>query len=90
MRDVEELGIEDTSKLLGLRPQIVKTRLHRARRLLRGSLQSRLSTVLSDVFPFAGSRCARICDAVIARIDKIRPKAGGARPRSEVLRSGST
>lgn len=68
MRDVEELGIEDTAKLLGLQPQTVKTRLHRARRLLRASLQSQLSTMLSDIFPFAGARCARIRDAVMARL----------------------
>jgi RNA polymerase sigma-70 factor (ECF subfamily) len=79
MRDVEELGIEETAKLLGLRPQTVKTRLHRARRLLRASLQSRLSTMLSDVFPFAGSRCARISDAVLARIGKIGETAQSPR-----------
>jgi RNA polymerase sigma-70 factor (ECF subfamily) len=68
MRDVEELSIEDTARLLELRPETVKTRLHRARRLLRSSLQSRLSTMLSDIFPFAGARCARIRDAVMARL----------------------
>jgi RNA polymerase sigma-70 factor (ECF subfamily) len=68
MRDVEELSVEDTANLLGLKPETVKTRLHRARRLLRVSLQSQLSTMLSDLFPFAGARCARICDAVMARL----------------------
>ena len=68
MRDVEELTVEDTAGLLGLKPETVKTRLHRARRLLRSSLQSKLSSMLSDIFPFAGARCARICDAVLARL----------------------
>ena len=69
MRDVEELDIEETATLLELRPETVKTRLHRARRLLRASLQSQLSTALADTFPFAGARCARIRDAVLARLD---------------------
>lgn len=68
MRDVEELSIEDTARMLDLRPETVKTRLHRARRLLRDSLQSQLSTMLTDIFPFAGARCARISDAVMARL----------------------
>jgi RNA polymerase sigma-70 factor, ECF subfamily len=45
MRDVEELGIKETANLLGLREEPVKTRLHRARRMLRepsaSSLQRR-------------------------------------------------
>jgi RNA polymerase sigma-70 factor (ECF subfamily) len=72
MRDVEELSVEETGRLLGLRAETVKTRLFRARRLLRASLQSRLSNLLSDIFPFAGARCDRICDAVMARIGTIR------------------
>ena len=35
MRDVEEFGIEETARLLELRPETVKTRLHRARLLMR-------------------------------------------------------
>ena len=35
MRDVEEMNIEETASHLGIRPETVKTRLHRARRLLR-------------------------------------------------------
>jgi RNA polymerase sigma-70 factor (ECF subfamily) len=80
MRDVEELSVEDTARLLGLRPETVKTRLHRARRLLRASLQSQLSTMLSDIFPFAGARCARIRDAVMARL---AASGGSASPQIE-------
>ena len=68
MRDVEEFGIEETARLLELRPETVKTRLHRALRLLRYALHTQLSTMLSDAFPFAGRRCARISQAVLARI----------------------
>ena len=35
LRDIEEMSVEATASQLGLRPETVKTRLHRARRLLR-------------------------------------------------------
>ena len=40
MRDVEEMSIEEAASQLGIRPETVKTRLHRARRLLRQSLDA--------------------------------------------------
>jgi RNA polymerase sigma-70 factor (ECF subfamily) len=51
-----------------LRPQTVKTRLHRARAMLRGDLERRVGPLLSDVFPFDGVRCQRMADAVIVRL----------------------
>jgi RNA polymerase sigma-70 factor (ECF subfamily) len=68
MRDVEEMSIEETATGLAIRPETVKTRLHRARKLLRNNLKARLSTVLTDTFPFQGARCARITSAVMARL----------------------
>jgi RNA polymerase sigma-70 factor (ECF subfamily) len=68
MRDVEEMRIEETADFLGIRPETVKTRLHRARRLLRASLDERLASTLKDTFPFAGRRCERITEAVLARL----------------------
>jgi RNA polymerase sigma-70 factor (ECF subfamily) len=70
MRDVEEMSIEETASHLGIRPETVKTRLHRARRLLRQSLDSQLASTLKDAFPFAGARCARITEAVLNRLGK--------------------
>jgi RNA polymerase sigma-70 factor (ECF subfamily) len=67
LRDIEELSTEETAAHLGLPPATVKTRLHRARRLLRQSLDGTLSAV-GDVFPCAGARYARITDAVFQRI----------------------
>ncbi|WP_457092460.1 RNA polymerase sigma factor [Microvirga sp. P5_D2] len=68
LRDIEEMSIEETASHLGLRPETVKTRLHRARRLLRQSLDKTLSSALADVFPFGGARCARITEAVLGRL----------------------
>jgi RNA polymerase sigma-70 factor (ECF subfamily) len=72
MRDVEGLSIEETATHLGIRAETVKTRLHRARKLLREALDDRLATVLKDTFPFLGVRCARITDAVLARLGLVQ------------------
>ena len=69
MRDVEELSIEETAAQLGIRAETVMTRLHRARKLLRRHLDAKLASALKDTFPFEGARCARITDAVMARLD---------------------
>lgn len=67
-RAVEGLSVEETADLLGLKPETVKTRLHRARKLLRERLDEELGPVLLDAFPFAGRRCERITETVIARL----------------------
>lgn len=67
-RLVEEMSIEETAELLDLRPETVKTRLHRARRLLRDDLERQVGPVLTDVFPFAGARCERMADVVIKKL----------------------
>ena len=68
MRDVEEMSIEETAVLLGLQPQTVSTRLHRARRLLRQALQDKLAGVFTDTFLFAGASCDRLTQAVLDRL----------------------
>jgi RNA polymerase sigma-70 factor (ECF subfamily) len=68
LRAVEELSTEETAVYLGIRPETVKTRLHRARRLLRAALQERLSPAFADIFPFDGERCAQMAERVLARL----------------------
>ena len=70
MRDVEDMSIEETATQVGIRPATVKTRLHRARRLLRQSLDGQLASTLKGAFPFAGARCARITETVLSRLGK--------------------
>ncbi len=67
-RLVEEMSIEETANLLGLRPETVKTRLHRARALLRADLERQVGPMLTGAFPFAGKRCERMADAVVAHL----------------------
>jgi RNA polymerase sigma-70 factor, ECF subfamily len=67
-RVIEGLSIEETAEVLGLRPETVKTRLHRARVLVRRELEGQIGPVLLDAFPFAGRRCERLSAAVMKRL----------------------
>ena len=68
LREIEQMSVEETASCLGIPPDTVKTRLHRARRLLSQSLRRELSPDLAGVFPFAGERCARIAARVLERL----------------------
>lgn len=67
-RVIEGMSVEETAELLGLQPETVKTRLHRARRLVREQLDKQIGPVLMDAFPFAGRRCERLTNAVMKRL----------------------
>jgi RNA polymerase sigma-70 factor (ECF subfamily) len=67
-RAVEDMSIEETADLLGIRPETVKTRLHRARRLLKAALADHIGLLFNEAFPFDGARCDRMTNAVIARL----------------------
>jgi RNA polymerase sigma-70 factor (ECF subfamily) len=67
-RVIEGLSVEETAALLDLPPATVKTRLHRARKLIRARLEERIGPVLVDAFPFAGARCDRLTDAVLEKL----------------------
>lgn len=68
-RVIEGMSVEDTAELLGIPPETVKTRLHRARRLVREQLDKQIGPVMMDAFPFAGRRCERLTAAVLKRFD---------------------
>lgn len=68
LRDIEELSTAETATQLGLPEATVKTRLHRARRQLRGRLDAEIAATLTGTFPFAGARCARMADSVVQRL----------------------
>lgn len=68
LRDIEGLSVEETADQLDLAEATVKTRLYRARRRLRKSLDDTVSSALRDTFPFRGARCERIRTSVLARI----------------------
>lgn len=67
-RVVEEMNLDETAELLGLKPETVKTRLHRARLLLREALDKQLGPAATGAFPFDGHRCERMTEAVVLRL----------------------
>lgn len=69
-RIVEGMSVEETADLFGLRTETVKTRLHRARALLRDALDKQLGPALTSTFPFDGARCARMTENVLRRLRK--------------------
>jgi RNA polymerase sigma-70 factor (ECF subfamily) len=68
LRSVEGLSVAETAGCLDIGAEAVKTRLHRARSLLRKDLQERASLVTAQTFPFHLSRCDRVVEAVFRRI----------------------
>lgn len=67
-RVIEGMNVEETAEILGLKPETVKTRLHRARNLLRENVERKIGPVVMEAFPFAGRRCERLTDAVLKRL----------------------
>jgi len=72
MREVEEMTVQETAECLGIPPATVRTRLFRARALLRESLERDMDTARAGVYGFAGARCDRIVAAVLARLEQDR------------------
>ena len=68
LRDVEGLSTAETAASLEINEETVKTRLHRARALLRNHITARVGAGIRDAFEFAGTRCDRTVAAVMARI----------------------
>jgi RNA polymerase sigma-70 factor, ECF subfamily len=67
-RVLEGMNVEETAGILGLKPETVKTRLHRARTMLRENVEKKIGPVVMDAFPFAGRRCERLTEAVMKRL----------------------
>jgi RNA polymerase sigma-70 factor, ECF subfamily len=72
MREVEEASVDETANVLGIKPETVRTRLHRARRILRDSLGEQFAAVLKDVFPFERPRCDALVRKLLIEIGSIR------------------
>lgn len=69
LRDVLELDTAETAACLGIREEAVRVRLHRGRAELAGRLADRapeLASAITQVWRFAGERCQRIQDRVLA------------------------
>ena len=76
MRDVEGLDTAETSECLGISEEAVKTRLHRARSLMRQQLYARAGVTRPELFSFQKPRCDRMVAAVF---EKIKEYLAGSR-----------
>ena len=65
-RLIEDMSVTETAEVFGILPQTVKTRLFRARALLRREIEREIGPVFGDAFPFAGQRCDRLTEKVLA------------------------
>ena len=86
-RAVEGLSVDETASLLGIKSETVKTRLHRARALLRSALKSNPGRSLTDTFPFGGERCARITANVLNQLRLPENSVAPNRPGSAKVSS---
>jgi len=67
LRAVEEMSVEDVASALDLPEATVRTRLFRARGLLRERLARDIDLAMADAFSFDGERCDRIVAQVLSR-----------------------
>src|ERR671930_351824 len=69
LRAVEELSVEETAAVLDIPAATVRTRLFRARSMLREALALKIDLACEDAFSFAGERCDRVVAGVLARLN---------------------
>src|SRR5687768_13145668 len=74
LRDIEGLSTAEAAEALGVSEDVVKTRLHRARAMVRDGIARRAGETLQAVYPFGSSRCDRVTEAVMAIVGR------GSRP----------
>lgn len=79
VREVEALSTTEAAECLGISEDTVKTRLHRARALLRQELFERAGMTTAELFPLHLSRCDQVVAAVFARLG-LPPPPGCACP----------
>jgi RNA polymerase sigma-70 factor (ECF subfamily) len=83
LRDIEGLSTSETGEGLGIGAEAVKTRLHRARAMIRRAVTAQIGEVAAGSFQFHAPRCDRVVNAVLARIGELQraqQPASGSRP----------
>lgn len=70
MREVEHLSVHETSQCLEISEENVKTRLHRAKAILKDELYKRSKGDI-ELFRFGDQRCEKVMIAVMLQIGKL-------------------
>jgi RNA polymerase sigma-70 factor, ECF subfamily len=68
LREIEGLSTVETAAILDVEENVVKTRLHRARGLLRDAITQRIGEQVDGAYAFDARRCDRVVAAVLARL----------------------
>jgi RNA polymerase sigma-70 factor (ECF subfamily) len=68
LRQIDGHDVAETASILDVAEEVVKTRLHRARTMLRAELEERIGTQLDETYAFHAQRCDRVVAAVLARL----------------------
>ena len=71
MREVEGMSTAESAECLDITEETTKTRLHRARLLLRDSLYQRAGIESGAAFSFEAPRCDRVVAGVFGHIDAL-------------------
>ena len=71
LRDIEGLSTSETGEGLGLGDEAVKTRLHRARAMIRQAVTARLGEAAAAAFQFQAPRCDRVVAAVLGAVGTV-------------------
>ncbi len=69
LRELEHMTVADTAACLGISSTNAKVRLHRAKKLLRDSLRSRIPEIVP--YRYLGERCDRMTARVMNKIESI-------------------
>jgi RNA polymerase sigma-70 factor, ECF subfamily len=89
LRDVEGLSTSETGAGLGIGDEAVKTRLHRARAMIRRSVSARVGTLADSTFQFQAPRCDRVVAVVLESIQvgstATQPESGGRMLQASAL-----
>jgi RNA polymerase sigma-70 factor (ECF subfamily) len=70
LRQIEGLSVAETAAVLDVAEEVVKTRLHRARALVRAALDARIGDGLPATYGFGAERCDRVVASVLARVSR--------------------
>lgn len=68
LREIEGLSTAETAEVLEVSEDVVKTRLHRAKSLVRDALFEQATGTADDAFVFRAPRCDRIVQRVMSAV----------------------
>jgi len=74
LREIEGLSTDETARTLDLGEEAVKTRLHRARAMVRRALAHRVGGSTAEAYQFHATRCDRVVAAVMREISRLPGK----------------